>query len=410
VNSEFQIKTFDEILLKIIGGGTPSKAVDSYWDGDIPWVSVKDMTDKMIYLDSTQDFITREGLKNSSSNLIKSNSIIISTRMGLGRCFINKVEMAINQDLKALIPNEEIVDKYYLFYFLKFKAEYLISIGSGTTVKGIRLEDLKKIEILLPSIKTQQKIVNLISNYDNLIENNNKRIKLLENMAEELYKEWFVRLRFPNYQNTKIVDGIPDGWENNTISEIATFINGYAFKSDDFNDKGNSSIIKIKNIDNNTIDIINVDKVEDVITKKISNKFKISENDLLIAMTGATVGKVGLMPIADGDFFLNQRVGKIESKYKYFILSELKSCKGQSNINNLAAGAAQPNISSEQILGIKTLIPDENLLIKFENIVKEIYLDILFLNFKNQNLKETRDLLLPRLISGKLDIKDLHIV
>ena len=98
----------EEVVDEIVGGGTPSKAKKEYWNGDIPWCSVKDMKDSQYYLSKTQEMITEAGLKNSSAKLIKKGTVITATRMGLGRVFINRVDMSINQDLKALIPNENV--------------------------------------------------------------------------------------------------------------------------------------------------------------------------------------------------------------------------------------------------------------------------------------------------------------
>lgn len=410
MSTEFQTKTFSDVLLKIIGGGTPSKAIDNYWNGDIPWVSVKDMTDEMIYLTTTQDYITEEGLKNSSSNLIQSNSIIISTRMGLGRCFINKVEMAINQDLKALIPNENIVDKYYLFYFLKFKAEYLISIGSGTTVKGIRLEDLKKIEILLPSIKTQQKIVKLISKYDNLIENNNTRIKLLENMAEELYKEWFVRLRFPNYQNTKIVDGLPDGWEEKEIKNTCN-ISGGGTPSTKENLYWENGIINWYTPSDlsNMNSMYSLESKNKITIQGLNNSSaRLLDSDSFMMTSRATIG---LFAISKDKFCTNQgfiNVTPFNNYEKYYLLYTLKNRVEEFKL--LGTGATFPEISKSIFNKLKIIVPLEIIIKEFDKIIRPIIDKLFILTESNQNLKETRDLLLPRLISGKLDIKDMDIV
>lgn len=135
------------------GGGTPSKARPDYWDGDIPWASVKDITSNM-YLTGTQDHITEEGLNNSSSNLIPVSSILVVTRMGLGKVAINKVPVAINQDLRALIPSEEMLPEF-LYWCMKTTK----LTGSGLTVKGIKVDDLLKISIPKPPVTEQRKIV-----------------------------------------------------------------------------------------------------------------------------------------------------------------------------------------------------------------------------------------------------------
>ncbi|HHZ00275.1 MAG TPA: hypothetical protein GYA03_04185, partial [Tissierellia bacterium] len=225
-----------DVLHLIIGGGTPSKSKSEYWNGDIFWCSVKDMEDDKHYLSYTKDTIIKKGLENSSANLIKAGTVITSTRMGLGRAFINKVDMAINQDLKALIPNERI-DNRFLLWTIVSKRNELNMLGRGSTVKGITLDILKSIEIALPPLIVQRRIADILSAYDDLIENNQKQIKLLEEAAMRLYKEWFVNLRFPGYENTKIVDGVPDGWSRKKLIYIADITMGQSPKSEYYNDK-----------------------------------------------------------------------------------------------------------------------------------------------------------------------------
>jgi type I restriction enzyme S subunit len=145
-------------LEKIVGGGTPSKSNPDYWGGDIPWASVKDIKVDASVLECTEDFITEAGLKNSAANLVPIGTLIISTRMGLGRVVRTKIDTAINQDLKALIPKPEL-DSDYLLLFLRSKAKELIAKGAGATVSGIKLEQLKSLEIPVPPIEEQKRIV-----------------------------------------------------------------------------------------------------------------------------------------------------------------------------------------------------------------------------------------------------------
>jgi len=124
-----------DVLSEIIGGGTPSKAKPEYWNGNIPWASVKDLSDNKFHLDSTEDYITEEGLKNSASNLVKKDTIILPTRMGLGRVVKSKIDLAINQDLKAIIPNEKITNDFLLWIIVSV-ASKLQKLGTGSTVAG----------------------------------------------------------------------------------------------------------------------------------------------------------------------------------------------------------------------------------------------------------------------------------
>ncbi|MGL5303683.1 MAG: restriction endonuclease subunit S, partial [Aeromonas sp.] len=138
-------------LVTIKGGGTPSKSIDAYWDGDVPWASVKDF--KSRYISQTQDCITQAGVENSATNIIPEGIIIIPTRMALGKVAITACDMAINQDLKALFINDECtLDRNYLARYLESKANYIESEGKGATVKGITLDFLKSIKVLLPPL------------------------------------------------------------------------------------------------------------------------------------------------------------------------------------------------------------------------------------------------------------------
>lgn len=157
------IKKLGEVLERIVGGGTPSTSNASYWGGDIPWASVKDIKEGIFVLTGTKDSITEEGLKNSAATLAPKGTLIISTRMGLGRVVKAEIDTAINQDLKALFPKSGL-DVDYLLLFLRANAQEIISKGSGATVSGIRIEHIRNLEIPLPPIGEQRKIVARLEN------------------------------------------------------------------------------------------------------------------------------------------------------------------------------------------------------------------------------------------------------
>jgi type I restriction enzyme S subunit len=206
----YQTKKLGDVLEKIIGGGTPSKTNSSYWNGDIPWASVKDIKEDIFVLSETKDSITQAGLRNSASNLIPKGTIIISTRMGLGRVVKTEINTAINQDLKALLPKKELnVD--YLLLFLRAKSEDIVQKGSGATVSGVRLEHIKEIEIPLPALEVQKKIV---AKLESLLAKINEAKKLrvetracADNLlSAELHKIF--------------EEGKKKGWEEKEIGEI----------------------------------------------------------------------------------------------------------------------------------------------------------------------------------------------
>ncbi|MEL3956437.1 restriction endonuclease subunit S [Caldifermentibacillus hisashii] len=156
-------------LVDIIGGGTPNRKNESYWNGNINWITVKDF--KSNYITSSEETITENGLKSSAAKLIPKGNVIIPTRMALGKVAINLIDVAINQDLKALIiKDSSILDTHYLFYYLKSKSNYIESRGKGATVKGITIDVISKMDIKLPNLSEQKKIVNILRTAQELIE------------------------------------------------------------------------------------------------------------------------------------------------------------------------------------------------------------------------------------------------
>lgn len=405
MKEEWKKVKLGEVLDSIIGGGTPSKSVKNYWNGNLYWCSVKDMSDDIHYLEKTEDTITEEGLKNSTANLIKKGTVITATRMGLGRAFINKVDMTINQDLKALIPNSKI-DNIYLLWTIIANRSVIANQGRGATVPGITLDMLKDLDINLPPLPTQQKIASVLSAYDDLIENNRRQIKLLEEAALKLYKEWFVKLNFPGHETTKIADGIPDGWIETTIGDIVKIKSGFSFKSEWWQEKG-YPVVKIKDIGNNTLDITSFDFVSEERTLKCKD-FLLNEGDLVIAMTGATIGKIGLVPKID-NLYTNQRVGKFFPNDKGewqtpFLFCFYNSDSIQNQIIALSSSSsAQPNISGNQLESFKVIL-NKNLINLFNRITEPMFKKILKCQIEIQKCQLARDKLLPKLMNGEIEV------
>jgi len=177
-------------ICTFIGGGTPDRTVPEYWGGSIPWVSVKDFKSNRI--DSAQESITELGLSKSASNLIKAGTIIIPTRMALGKVAVCTTDVTINQDLKAIsIIDESIVYRDYLVSVLLSKASYIESRGKGATVKGITLDVLRDLEIPLPPIPEQQRIVEQLDQAQKLIDHRKEQLKLMDDLIQSTFYDMF---------------------------------------------------------------------------------------------------------------------------------------------------------------------------------------------------------------------------
>lgn len=408
--SEWQEAKIGDVLDKIIGGGTPSMGIPTYWGGDTFWCSVKDMPTDRFKLSETKDKITLEGLNNSSTNLIPKNTVIISTRMGLGKAFINEVDMAINQDLKALIPNSKINNKYLLWTIILYK-DYLEMLGNGSTVRGIRLETLKNIKIKLPPLLVQQKIAKILSNYEDLIENNLKYIKLLEEAAQLLYEEWFLRFKI----NDKKLDidqtsGLPFYWKKIKVKDYVAIIS----KGPSLNyNLGTSKGVEVLNqscIRNSEIELEKVLIAKELNDNKKSAYLKI--NDILVNSMGqGTLGRVSKNVSVDKKMIIHNCITFLRAKDKYsqFMLFYFISLH-QKYFEIVAHGSTgQSTLNKDLISNLMITIPDDKTIKRFDSVVAPIWSKVGILKKQNQLLKEARDMLLPYLLTDLIDIKKMDI-
>jgi len=328
--------------------------------------------------------------------------------------------VSLGMNLFLLRTNKNIANQRFIYYYLKANEKYVKLFADGTATKTITKNAVRNLDIFLPDIKTQEKIVKILSSLEDKIELNRKMNQTLEQIAQAIFKHWFIDFEFPNeagkpYKSSggEMVDselgGIPKGWEFNGISKIVYVQNGYAFKSKDFENDGEIGIIKIKNISNKIVDIHNVQYVNKKIISKLDTKFRIEPGSVLIAMTGAEVAKIGVVPYHQKQIWLNQRVGMFRDKipsgviFCYFLLTRNKY---QEMLKNKGLGSsAQPNISSRDIESIEFNIPPKTIIQKFGNLAKPLFDKIIQNLYENDILENIRDTLLPKLISGKIRVK-----
>ncbi|EHG16402.1 restriction endonuclease subunit S [Prevotella histicola] len=299
-----------------------------------------------------------------------------------------------------------ITDNDFVYYFLKQSYIRNLAANSMTGASGRQRADLKfikKIKFDLPTLPIQQKIASTLSAYDRLIENNTRRIRLLEQMAENLYKEWFVRFRFPEHEKVEMINGLPKGWKRTKlIKNIKTSSGGTPSRN-----KGeyykNGTIPWIKTGELQDCILINTEEciTEDAVNNSSAKLFP--KGTLLMAMYGVNVGKLGISEI---EATCNQACCVFTPKqidYKYYLFHYLKSIR--EYLLSISFGAAQQNLSQELIKSIRVLFPDEKTNISFVKEVEPLFKEISIIQQQNQLLTRQRDLLLPRLMSGKLEVK-----
>jgi type I restriction enzyme S subunit len=351
---------------------------------------------------------------NQRSKVHQWNVLISMIGEYCGYCFIEKNEI-INYAVKnvGIFKTENEIDAKWIYYYLNSPEgiNTLKSLRSGTSQPYLSLGVLRSLPILIPpTIRQKERIVNILSTIDDKIENNLATNQTLEEITRTLFKEWFVNFNYPNADgNLKHTEfgEIPESWSINGIGEICYVQNGYAFKSKDFQEQGEVGIIKIKNISGNVVDIQNTDFVDSSVVSSLDKKFKIESGSLLIAMTGAEVGKIGLVPLTEKNLWLNQRVGMFQEKIAYgnlFMYLLLSTDTYQTAIQNSALGSAQPNISASAIESIRAIIPPAELIEDFGKTIKPMFEKILDNLAENETLKTTRDSLLPKLMSGEIEV------
>ena len=393
----------------VVGGGTPSTKNPDYWGGDIPWISPKDLTDyKSVYISKGENFLTEKGLK-SGTRLLPKNTLLFSSRAPIGYVALAANPICTNQGFKSIVCDEKQVVPLYLYYYMKANLDYIKLFGTGATFPEISGKTMGKIKVeIFKSLDVQHRIASILSTYDSLIENNAKRIRLLEKMAENLYKEWFVRFRFPGHENVEMENGLPKGWKVMHIKDIATLKSGFAFKSEWFVSEG-CGVAKIKDIGETFMDLSNLSYVCEDNCKK-AQRFILKEGMLTIALTGATIGKISIVPKHSTCIYTNQRLGKffVENQpidslpFLYCLFSQESMVQDIINLAN--SSSAQPNISPEQINNIKFTC-DEKIIDKYNQMLKGYFQIMIDLHCQNSLLARQRDLLLPRLMSGKLEVK-----
>jgi len=352
----------------------------------------------------------------------KVGDVVLTTEAPLGEVAqIKDASYALAQRIITLRGKQNLIENGYLKYFLQSEKgqQRLKERETGTTVTGIKSSELKQVLISAPDLKTQTAIAEILSSLDDKIELNNKINQELENLAQTLFKQWFIDFEFPNqngepYKSSggEMVDSelgdIPKGWEVGTFGDLCKIVNGYAFKSKDFGETGSNGILKIRNVNGSIVDIINTQFVSNNVIASVQDKFKVLSGHILIAMTGAEVGKTGIVPETNKSLWLNQRVGRFEPIIEntiVFIYHLFNVLNFTQAVRGSAMGSAQPNISASGIESINCIIPPKDVIQLFSSVNQDSFNLTLKHLGENQELTNLRDTLLPKLISGELEVK-----
>ena len=353
-------------------------------------------------------FITKEKDEALRKGKLKRGDIVYTTRGTVGNAgYYNSnvpyENVRINSGMVILRANGEIVDARFLYQILKseYYRPYFKQYCTGSAQPQLPIKNFSQIYLNVPDIKTQHRIADILSAYDDLIENNQKQIKLLEEAAQRLYKEWFVDLRFPGHENTKIVDGVPEGWSKSMVSEVSAVLRrGISPK---YNEKARGIVINQKCIRQT---IVSYDEARTQ-EKKYPAELEMMESDIVICSTGAgTLGRVGQIFEAKGNATLDSHVTLIRANKKIGQQYLFWSLKMQQDYL-MSAGKGSTNqleLSRETIGNCKILIPEQKIAEQAEKNFAAIHDKMKECSMRIARLREVRDLLLPKLMSGEVEV------
>jgi len=402
--------------INIIGGGTPSTSVPEYWNGGIPWISVVDFQGSKRWIHDTEKHITKKGLDESSTKLLHKDQLVISGRGTVGEIGQVTKDMAFNQSCYGLDGNDYF-DNDFLYCLLKHRVNDLQKRGHGAVFNTITKETFNQIFVPLPSLSEQKLIAKILSDIDRKIELLQDQNNVIEKIGQFIFKHWFVDFEFPNEEGNpykssggEMIESemgeIPKGWTVQKIGHLLETVLG-----------GTPSTRNKSYWENGSIPWINSGKVNEfrilepseLITKEaIENSATklMPKRTTLIAITGATLGQISLTEI---ETCANQSVvgilgnDKLPSEFVYLWIKHriAKIVSGQT-------GGAQQHINKNNVNETLILEPQKYVLDSFVQIVKPLFDKISTNCFESNSLTKTRDVLLPKLMSGKIRVLEVN--
>ena len=395
-------------IVEIVNGGTPSTGNEDYWNGNISWITPKDLSNfEGRYISKGEKSITKEGLKNSSAKILPKNTILFSSRAPIGYVAIAKQEVSTNQGFKNIICDEVETHYLYMYYWLHNNAKQIEKLSSGSTFSEASTSLMKSLKITIPKIDEQKQIANILSSFDKKIELLKEQNQTLETMAQTIFKEWFVDFNYPNITGEMIdseMGEIPKGWEIIQINNLFDVRDGtHDSPKQTLNGK---YLITSKHILNFKLDMENAYLISEEDFFNINKRSLVEENDILFSMIG-TIGLTYLEQSSNINYAIkNVALFKTSQniEWVYYMYIWLSGEKGQDFIVKHKTGSTQQYISLSSLRNIKIIKPSSEILIYFNDFVRPIFNKIKINTSQIQILEETRDSLLPKLMSGKIRV------
>ena len=389
---KWELKTLDQLGTVSRGRSKHRPRNDpSLFGGIYPFIQTADVKSANFYITEYDTTYNEKGL--AQSKLWHPGTLCITIAANIADTGILAMDACFPDSVMGFIPYEGVSDVRFVKYCFDILQANCKKISQGAAQDNLSWEKLSTIQFPAPPIENQRKIADILSTYDNLIENNQKQIKLLEEAAQRLYKEWFVDLRFPGHETTPIVDGVPEGWKVRSLTEVANVVMGQSPKSEFYNREGKGLPFHQG---------VGSFGARFVIDSTYSTSFtRIAEAGSILFSVRAPVGRLNItknkVVIGRGLAAINHRAGK--QSYLFYLLKE-RFFKDDI----IGNGAIFASISKDELLGQKFVVPGDDLVAKFNGIVSDIDKKIAGLADQITLLTEARDRLLPKLMNGEIEV------
>jgi len=395
-------------LGRVVTGKTPPTSRQEYFGGEYLFVTPSDLNYDHYYCRTTERTVTEEAKAALSNQFIPADAVMF-TCIGatIGKCAIAPAECLTNQQINSVVANED-TDSKFLYYLLSQNVDVVKGLGGGAATPIVSKSKFEEVEYLVPRLREQQAISDILSAYDDLIENNRRRMALLEEAARQLYREWFVRLRFPGHEHTCITDGVPEGWERRTFADACSSLEDGDWIETKDQGGDDYRLLQISNIGiNEFVETGNFRYVAEQTFKRLNCR-ELIPGCILIARMPKPIGRAWLvteMPwrmITAVDAAIV--VANEELADAHFLTHYLNSPATLQHCERRAVGATRPRIARRELAALPLLLPPRRLQTHFREFAEPLNRQRAVLYRQNEKLRAARDLLLPRLMSGEIAV------
>jgi type I restriction enzyme, S subunit len=419
--SQWPLKRLKDVTSKIGSGATPRGGKNSYRTNGISLIRSLNVYDFKFALEDLA-FISKEQADELANVAVQKDDILLNiTGASVARCCIAKpsfLPARVNQHVAIVRVRPDVADARFVLYCINsplFKSRLLTLAQGGATREALTKKTIEEFEVLQPPLPVQRRIACILSAYDELIENSQRRIEILEAMARALYREWFVHFRFPGHENhTRVASQlgeIPKGWEVTSLRVVTTKIGSGATPrggKESYKTEG-IALIRSLNIYDYHFEFANLAFIDEQQAASLEN-VTVQENDILLNITGASVARCALAPSYLLPARVNQHVAIVRADpakaSPFYILDAINSDNRKAQLLALAqGGSTREALTKDTVSNFEVVLPPRALMQRYDDSARGIHTEREVLLRQVQNLRRTRDLLLPRLLSGQIDVE-----